>query len=78
MKNKPLMLAGLIFGGIGLAIIVTAIILYMAGKTDIYGSVAQFFGMTKEKINTPTICQLGILFEIAAFILGYRSLAVEK
>lgn len=78
MKNKPLMLAGLIFGGIGLAIIVTAIVLYMAGETDVYNNVAQFFGMTNDKISTATICQLGILFETAAFILGYRSLAVEK
>ena len=78
MKNKPLLLTALIFGGIGVIIIILAVIFYMAGESGLYNAIASFFGMGKDKITTATICQLGILFEIAAFILGYRSLSVEK
>lgn len=77
MKNKPLMFTALIFGGVGAAVIILAIVLYMAGDKNVYSAIASFFGMGKDKITTATICQLGILFEISAFILAHRSLAVE-
>ncbi len=78
MKNKPLLLTALIFGGIGLAIIILAIVLYMAGENELYNNIAAIFGMAKDKVTTATVCQVGIIFEIAAFILGFRSLSVES
>lgn len=77
MKSRPLMISALIFGGIGLAIIVLGTVFYMNGSTAFYESVAGILGMTKDKISTTTFCQFGIIFEIAAFILGYRSLKDE-
>ncbi len=71
------MISALIFGGIGLIIIILGTIFYMNGSNDFYESVAGFFGMAKSKITTATFCQFGIIFELAAFILGYRSLKDE-
>ncbi len=77
MKNKPLMISALIFGGIGVLIILFAVICYMSGNTEVYESIGRIFGMTRDKITTASLSQFGIIFEAAAFVLGYRSLKDE-
>ena len=78
MKNKPLLMSALVFGGIGLIILILGAVFYMDGNNDFYESVAGFFGMAKSKVSTSTFCQFGIVFELAAFVLGYRSLKDES
>lgn len=77
MKKKPLFLAALIFGGLGLLIIGFSIIMYMVGNTSVFQTIGNIFGMARNKITSSTLCQFGIILESAAFLLGYRSLADE-
>ena len=77
MKKKPLMISAMVFGGIGLAMIIVGIVFYMNGDTAFFETLAKIFGMTKDKITATTLCQFGVVFEIAAFVLAYRSLKDE-
>ncbi len=78
LKNRPLLIAALIFGGIGLLLIITATIIYIDGSKTIYNAIASLLGMPIGKITTASVCQFGTIFEIAAFVLGYKSFITES
>lgn len=76
-KNRPLLLASLIFGGIGLLIIIVGACIYVDGGKDILNNIAYAFGMSASNASSAVICQFGIVFEMAAMLLGYRALVDE-
>lgn len=77
LKEKPLLIAAIIFGGIGLVLIITGCLLYMINDSTFLNMIDSVFGFTKGSTSPATFSQLGIVFEASAFILIYRSLVDE-
>ncbi|MBQ8134481.1 MAG: hypothetical protein IJ192_08765 [Clostridia bacterium] len=78
LKNRPLLTAAIVFGSIGLLLIITSAIIYIDGGKTIYNAIASLLGMPIGKVTTASFCQFGTLFEIAAFALGYKSFTTES
>lgn len=77
LKNKPLLITAIIFAGIGLLIIILGAVLFIDGGKDALNTIGSVLGMEKGKLTTATICQFSIVFEIMAFVVGYRALRDE-
>lgn len=77
LKNKPLLITAIVFGGIGLLIIILGAVLFIDGGNDALNAIGSVFGMEKGKLTTATICQFSIVFEAMAFVVGYRALRDE-
>lgn len=77
LRNKPLFITALIFGGIGVVLTILTGILFLNNDDSFFGLIARLFGMAKESVTASTLWQFAFIFEAAAFILGYRALVEE-
>ena len=77
LKNKPLLITSIIFGIIGLLILILGAVLFVDGGKDALNEIGAVFGMEKGKLTPATICQFSIIFEAMAFVIGYRALRDE-
>lgn len=75
MKNKPFLISSLIFGLIGLALLIIAGISFMADSTDIAKAVISFFHGNTNDVSNSIIAELGVVFMIPSFIFAYKSFA---
>lgn len=77
LKDKPLLITAIIFGGIGLLLMIVTGILFLNGNNDAFDTIGSVFGMESGKVTAATISQFSLVFEVVAFVIGYRSLMEE-
>ncbi len=75
MKNKPFLISGLIFGLIGIALLITAGVSFIMNSADVVKALASLLHQSTDTITNATIAQLGFIFMIPAFIFCYKSFA---
>lgn len=77
LKNKSLLIAAIIFGGIGIILAVLTGILFLNDNTGAFKFISDLLGINSEPLTAAKIWQLTFVIEAAAFILGYRALIEE-
>ncbi len=77
LKNKPLLITAIIFGGIGIILAVFTGILFLNNDTAVFELISMLLGMGGKGVTASTIWQFSFIFEAAAFVLGYRALIEE-
>ncbi len=77
LKNKPLLITALIFGGIGAVLTIFTGILFLNNDTGAFAFIANILGMKRESVTASTMWQFAFIFETAAFVLGYRAFIEE-
>ena len=75
MKGKAFFISALVFGGLGIIMLVLTLISYFCGDELISGAIAQMLGLSTESFNDATMAQISIVLFIPAFIFGYRALS---
>ncbi len=78
LKNKPLLITALIFGGIGIILAILTGIMFLADDTNGFSIISGLLGMKSADIKASSLWQFSFIFEAAAFILGYRALVEES
>ena len=73
MKNKPFLISSLVFGVIGLALLVIAGISFMADSTDFAKAFMSIFNSNSKDVSNSIIAELGVVFMIPSFIFAYKS-----
>ena len=74
MKNKPFLVASLVFGLIGLAFLVIAGISFMSDSDVFSKAVASIMNSDPKSVSNALIAELGVVFLVPSFIFAYRSL----
>lgn len=74
MKNKPFLTASLIFGLIGLALLVIAGLSFMTASNVFAKAVASIMNSDPKNISNALIAELGVVFLVPSFIFAYRSI----
>lgn len=74
MKDKPFLMAALIFGAAGLILLVLSAVILLTKDTSFCNNLANLFGMESGSITTSTIAQLATVCTIPSFIFAYESL----
>ena len=74
MKNKPFLIASLIFGIIGIALLTIAGVSFMANSTLISDALSSFLNIDKKSFSNAIIAELGVVFLVPSFIFAYRSI----
>ncbi len=77
MKDRPLLVTAIVFGGIGFVILTIAAIIFISGEKAPLDYIGALIGMEKGRITVGTIAQFSLVFEIMAFIVAYRELSDE-
>ena len=78
LKNKPLLIIAIIFGGIGAIILIFAAILLIDGGKEPLDFINSVLGMPKGKVTVATISQFALVFEVMSFIVGYNAIKYES
>ena len=74
MKNRPFLVASLVFGLIGLALLVIAGISFMADSNAFAKAIASIMNSDPKSLSNALIAELGVVFLVPSFIFAYRSL----
>lgn len=74
MKDKPFLIASIVFGGIGLALLAIASVSFLANSTAVATAVGSIFNMNKDTVSNATLAELAIVFTIPSFIFAYKTL----
>ncbi len=77
IKNKPLLITALVFGGLGLVFLSLSAASLLAGDGTITDAIASLFGQSKVHVTTASLGQFSVVFETAAFLLAFRSLQFD-
>ncbi len=77
-KGKPLLITAMVFGSIGLLLILFGAIVFLDGGNEPLDLIASVLGLEKGRVGVATICQFAIVFEIMAFIVGFQALKEES
>ncbi len=73
MKNRPFLVASLVFGLIGLALLMTAGISFMADSNAVVKALASIMNSDPKSLSNALIAELGVVFLVPSFIFAYRS-----
>ena len=71
-KSKPFFIASLVFGGIGLTILVVAVISFFCGDNVISGAIGGLMHLNTASFNDSTMAQIAVVFFIPTFIFAFR------
>lgn len=77
IKNRPMLIAAIVFCCFGFVIFAFAAIVFISKTTSIYTDFNEFFGLNSQAVSTEALCQLACIFEVFAFLLGYKSYVEE-
>lgn len=77
LKDRPLLVTAMVFGGIGLVMLIVAGVLFLNGDKGPLNYIGSLLGMERGRLTTGTISQFSLVFEVMAFIIGYRALSDE-
>jgi len=73
VKNRPFLVASLVFGLIGLALLMTAGISFMADSNAVVKALASIMNSDPKSLSNALIAELGVVFLVPSFIFAYRS-----
>ena len=73
MKNRPFLVASLVFGLIGLALLVIAGISFMTDSNAFAKAIASIMNSDPKSLSNALIAELGVVFLVPSFIFAYRS-----
>lgn len=74
MKNKPFLIAALVFGSIGLLLLVASALIFLTKNTSICFNLGRLLGTT---VTTSSISELAAVFFMPAFVFAYKSFTTE-
>lgn len=77
MKNKPFLISAIVFGGLGLLVLLLTVISFFEGDNLISGAIASLLNLSKDSFNDATMAQVAVVFFIPTFIFAFRTLADE-
>ena len=75
IKGKPFLISAIVFGGLGLIVLVLTVISFFCGDNLISSGIATMLGLDKESFTDATMGQIAVVFCIPTFIFAFRSLA---
>ena len=75
MKNKPFLIAAMVFGGIGLFILLVSALIFLTKNTSICTNLGKLLGTS---ISTSTLAELAAVFFMPAFVFAYKSFSSEE
>ncbi len=73
LRSRPLLIAAIIFGGIGMLLIMIAVYIFMSGDTAITGWLNSLLRSGSDKISSSTFSQIGIVFELSSLMISLRA-----
>lgn len=74
-KNRPFLLASLIFGELGFIMLVLTVISFFCGNSLISGAICTMLHLEDEAFTDATMAQIAVVLFLPAFIFAYRSFA---
>lgn len=77
LRKKPLLIATISFGSVGLILLIIAAAIFLTKETSVYHDIGPFLGFGRNDLSTALVCQFAVLFEFAAFLFGIFSLKSE-
>lgn len=75
MKNRPFLISSLLFGVIGLALLVIAGLSFINHSTAFTAAIASLLKGDPNSLSNAVIAELGVVFMIPSFIFAYKSFA---
>ncbi len=73
LKGKPFLIVALVFGSLGLLMLVITVASFFNGDDSITTGIADLLHVDHESIKNETLAQISIVFFIPTFIFAYRS-----
>ena len=77
LKGKPLIITAIVFGAIGLVLLIFGGVLFIDSGTDILDFIGSVLGLEKGRGGVATVCQFAVVFEVMALIIGFRAITDE-
>lgn len=74
-KEKPFLLASIIFGALGLIMLILTVISFFCGDQLISGAIRSMLNLDSESFNDSTMAQIAVVLFLPTFIFAYRSFA---
>ena len=74
IKGKAFLISAIVFGGLGLIVLVLTVISFFCGDNLISSAIATALGLDKESFTDATMGQIAVVFCIPTFIFAFRSL----
>ena len=74
-KEKPFLLASVIFGGLGLIMLILTVISFFCGDQLISGAICSMLNLEKDAFTDATMAQIAVVLFLPTFIFAYRSFA---
>lgn len=75
MKNKPFLIAAIVFGCIGLFLLFASALIFLTKNTSICTNLGKLLGTS---ISASTISELAAVFFMPAFVFAYKSFSSEE
>ena len=75
LKNKPFLIAAIVFGTLGILVLILTAISFFEGDNLISGAIGSLLGLDKESFRDSTMAQIAVVFFIPTFIFAFRALA---
>ena len=75
LKGKPFLITSLVFGGLGLIVLILTVISFFCGDNLISAAIGELIHMGTDSFNDATMGQIAVVFFIPAFIFAFRSFA---
>ncbi len=72
-KGKPFLVASVIFGGLGLIMVVLTVISFFSGDQLISGAVSSVLHLGPDTFTDSTMAQIAVVLFLPTFIFAYRS-----
>lgn len=77
MKNKPFLIASIVFGGAGLLLILISAAIFLTKDISFCDNLGKLLGIKAGTLNNSTLAELASIFCIPAFIFAYKALQDE-
>ncbi len=74
-KGKPFLIASLVFGGLGIIVLVLTVVSFFCGDQLISSAISSMLNLEKGAFTDTTMAQIAVVLFLPTFIFAYRSFA---
>lgn len=78
MKDKPFLISSLVFGAVGLLLLIISSIVFITKNTTFFSDLGSALGVNPDTFTVSSVAQLATVCFVPSFIFSYKSMSDEE